>query len=257
MATNNDRRFGLHASVEEHMAVLKVLSKNDNDAITRFWKSNAQGASSQKAMLFNTLAMLDPTRLHGWIASTPVNWWSLTANKNPNQANLDKDYRLSSSVASKYDMIAGGMLNYVHLNNHSVFMDLLVKSPHIFQTSSCRHFMHKWCESLPEKDLTVFQPLLVEQPSSWYVTNPQRVLMLTEPPTAKTQELMMSAALAKDGVTHPLLEARYPGFNGCVHVMHGMLSDTKQKKAYLRQWLTTFKEDHPGVDSLTLPTDLF
>lgn len=238
------------------MVILKVLAKNDNEAITRFWKTNANMAAGQKAMLFNTLVMLDPKRLHSWIASTPLNWWSYIPNKSADPKNLDKDLRLSNSMAAKYDQIAGGMLNYVHLNNPSVFMDLLVQSPHIFQTSSCRHFMHKWCEGLPEKDLAVFQPLLVEQPATWYVTNPQRILMLTQPPTAKTQELMLSAALAKEGVTHPLLEERFPGFHSCVQVMHGMLTDTKQKKAYIRQWFNNQAlESGGGAPTLELPAD--
>lgn len=219
---DNKQRFGLSTSVEEHMAILKVLAKNNNDAISRFWKGTSSEASAQKAMLFHTLAMLDPQRLHAWIASTPLSWWQASTSTPP---------------GNRYDSIAGGMLHYLHHENRPVFMELIDKSPHIFQSPSCRFYMAEWCADLQPEDLEIFQPLLTAQPSSWYATHPSRIHWLLRPSGTREEELMLSAAIAENGVVHPLLEAKYPGIQTCAHVAHGMFNETKQKKQFIRKWM--------------------
>ena len=180
--------------------MLGVLTKNDNEAIDRCWKGTN---NDRKVMLFHTLAMLDPERLHTWIATTPVTWWEV-------QPKVPKEH---ASIQSRYNMIAGGMLHHLHLANHGVFMDLFSKSPHVFNTESCRHYMSDWCQTMRPEDLTTFQGLLALQPPSWYTTEPQRVMLLTSAESHPQQEAMLAAATAKNGVVHPLLEKSTPGSN--------------------------------------------
>lgn len=230
------------------MAILKVLAKNDNDAISRFWKSNATDANVKKTMLFHTLAMLDPARLHAWIASTPVFWWEQEKKAKP-----APDGSATSTPGNRYDSIAGGMLHYLHQDNRPVFMELLQKSPHLFKSQSCRFYMDEWCKDLKPEDLEIFQPLLATQSSSWYVTHPWRINLLLAAPGHREDELMLSAAIAADGVMHPAFEAKYPGVQACVHVAHGMFNDTKQKKQFIRKWFMALNGPQKDVLTLDLP----
>ena len=235
------KRFGLPSSVEDHLAMLGVLTKNDNKAIDRCWKGTNN--NDRKVMLFHTLAMLDPERLHTWIATTPVTWWEV-------QPKVPKEH---ASIQSRYNMIAGGMLHHLHLANHGVFMDLLSKSPHVFKTESCRHYMSDWCQTMRPEDLTTFQGLLALQPPSWYTTEPQRVMLLTSAESHPQQEAMLAAATAKNGVVHPLLEKKYPGIQSYIGVVHSMLGDTKQKKAFLRKWMVNQVGPQAPVVEFALP----
>ena len=47
------KRFGLPSSVEDHLAMLGVLTKNDNEAIDRCWKGTNN--NDRKVMLFHTV----------------------------------------------------------------------------------------------------------------------------------------------------------------------------------------------------------
>ncbi len=67
-----DKKFGLPGIVSEHAAMLAVIAKNSNEALSGFWK-NAQ--STAKVMLFHHLALTNPDRLHAWLGTTPVEWW--------------------------------------------------------------------------------------------------------------------------------------------------------------------------------------
>ena len=112
--TNNKKRFGLSVAVEDHMTVLKVLAQNDNEVISRFWKSDAGDANNKRTMLFHTLAMLDSERLHAWIATTPVSWW-IRQKEDPSAPSATT----TMSLCDRYDTIAGGMLQYLYLDNQS------------------------------------------------------------------------------------------------------------------------------------------
>lgn len=225
------------------MAVLRVLAKNDNDAITRLWKNPNSDGTEKKAMLFHTLAMLDPERLHAWIATTPVSWWE-------SHTGVPKEH---TSVQGRYNMIAGGLLHHLYLANRPVFMELLKKSPHVFKADSCRYYMNDWCQTLAPAELETFQNLLAVQPPSWYTTSPQRVLLLKSANSHAVQEAMLAAATAKDGVVHPLLEKKYPGIGAYIDVVHSMLGDTKQKKAFLRKWMVEQVGPQAPRMELTLP----
>lgn len=250
MATSdNKKRFGLSTSVEDHMAVLKVLAKNDNEAISRFWKSNATDANAKKTMLFHTLAMLDPQRLHAWIASTPASWWEQSKRAAPTSPGGSTQ----SPPGNRYDSIAGGMLQYLYQDNRPVFIELLQKSPHLFKSTSCRYYMDEWCKDLQPAELEIFQPLLATQSSSWYVTHPWRIHLLLKNEGPREDELMLSAAIAANGVMHPAFEAKYPGVQACVHVAHGMFNDTKQKKQFVRKWLVGLNGPQNEVLTLDLP----
>ena len=227
------------------MAVLKILSKNDNEAISRFWKSNASDGDNKRTMLFHTLAMLDVERLHAWIASTPTTWWD----RQKERASKDTD-NANAGLPERYNTIAGGMLQYLHLENRPVFMELLEKSPHLFKSQTCRYYMDEWCKNLSPVELQHFQPLLATQASSWYVTNPERIKFLLINNGPREDELMLSAAVSENGVMHPLLEAKYPGAQSCVLVAHGMFSDTKQKKQFLRKWMLS--QNGPQKETLVL-----
>lgn len=244
--TDHKKRFGMSTSVEDHMAILRVLAKNDNDAISRFWKSDAGDAHAKKTMLFHTLAMLDAPRLHAWIASTPPEWWTFAKREKPGSVGGSS----KNHPGNRYDNIAGGMLQYLHEANKKAFIDLLQKFPVMFQSPTCRHYMEDWCQDLSPEHLKFFQPLLASQSSSWYVTNPLRINLLLDAPGPREDELMLSAAIAKDGVMHPLFEKKYPGMQACVHVAHGMLGDTKQKKQFIRQWMHS--QNGPQKEALTL-----
>ncbi len=240
---NESKRFGLPSSVEDHMAMLRVLAKNDNDAITRLWKNPNSDGCEKKAMLFHTLAMLDPKRLHAWIATTPVSWWEA-------HTGVPKEH---TSVQSRYNTMAGGLLHHLYLANRAVFMELLTQSPQVFKADTCRHYMDDWCKTLAPAELETFQGLLAIQPPSWYTTTPQRVMLLTSANSQALQEAMLAAATAKDGVVHPLLEKKYPGIGAYIGVVHSMLGDTKQKKAFLRKWMVGQVGPQAPVMQLELP----
>lgn len=124
------------------MAILKVLAEHDNDALSVFWKSNSADIGAKKTMLFHTLAMLDPTRLHAWIASTPRAWWSQDSSKPTKKTTTTTNaaYALPS-MSDRYNSIAGGMLQYLHQENRPVFMELLEKSPYLFNSPTCRIYL--------------------------------------------------------------------------------------------------------------------
>lgn len=254
MIKNSEKNhFGLSAAVGSHMAMLKILAKNDNDAISVFWKSNSADIGAKKAMLFHTLAMLDPTRLHAWIASTPHAWWSPDNSKPTAQTTTKTNAAyVSLSISDRYNSIAGGMLQYLHQENRSVFIELFEKSPHLFNSPSCRFYLDKWCKDLAPHHLEKFQPLLATQPSSWYTTNPWRVSLLTSTTGPREENLMLAAAVAENGVLHPLLEEKYPGVGTCISLGHGLMVDTKQKKRFLRNWLVNQMGPHNNAMKLEL-----
>lgn len=228
------------------MEVLKVLSKNDHAAISECWKSAAAGSSAKKVMLFHTLAMLDPERLHAWIASTPVDWWDIEANRGFTIAEL------SASIAGRYEYIAGGLLHYLHLENRTVFLQLLEKSPQLFKSATCKSYMDEWCKDLSPAELVHFQPMLATQPAGWYVTAPWRINLLLPTDNRRELELMLAVAVAENGMIHPTLEEKFPGAEACICVAHGMFTDTKQKKNFLRNWM--FSEH--GLQKETLVLEL-
>ena len=243
---NENNHFGLSASVRSHMTILKVLAKNENDAISAFWKSNSVDMSAKKTMLFHTLAMLDSARLHAWIASTPQAWWSQDNSKKTTTAYVPP------SISDRYNLIAGGLLHYVYQENRSVFIELLEKSPYLFKSSTCSAYLDKWCKDLAPKQLEEFQALLATQPPSWYKAHPWRVNLLTSTASHKEEKLMLAAAVAEHGVMHPLLEEKYPGLQTCISVGHGLMTDTKQKNKFIQNWLVNQMGPYKNAVALDL-----
>lgn len=255
MGQNSEKNhFGLSASVGSHMAILKVLAKNDNEAISVFWKSNSADIGAKKTMLFHTLAMLDPKRLHAWVASTPHAWWGLDNSKPTKKTTTTTNATYATpSVSDRYNSIAGGMLQYLHHENRPVFMELLEQSPHILKSPSCRFYLDQWCKDLAPTHLEEFQPLLATQPSSWYITHPWRVSLLTSATGPREDDLMLAAATAENGVLHSLFEAKYPGLRACISVVHGLMVNTKQKNRFIRNWLVNQTGPHNNAMTLELP----
>lgn len=187
-------------------------------------------------MLFHTLAMLEPERLHEWIATSPASWWAEGPKK-------DKVY-------TKFSDVAGLILNHIFKADASVFKDLVERHPHLLESnSSCRFFVSDWCEHLAKEgleQLEPFQSLLLSQPMSWYVTKPERIHYLnSEIPIERlteTRGYMVAAAVADNGVFHSKLKDEFPGIEGYVAMLHSMLRTTKDKKAQLNHWM---KENVP------------
>ena len=113
--------------------------------------------------------------------------------------------------------------------------------------------MTEWCNDLPTEHLQQFQKSLLKQPASWYVTKPSRINFLLSAEGPRETKLMLAAALAMNGETHPLLEAKFPGIDSCIVVVNAMMGDTKEKNAYLRSWLNKNASSNNEVFSLELP----
>ena len=245
-----DKKFGLPGIVSEHAAMLAVIAKNSNEALSGFWK-NAQ--STAKVMLFHHLALTNPDRLHAWLGTTPVEWWKGSPQK-AKSADEAKPAKGVASIQGKYDTISGGMLHILFLNSPTTFLDLLTRQTHLFQTSGVRYYMAIWCESLTPQQREPFQELLLSQPVSWYSTTPGRILLLNTINSPKHLELALAAALASPDYTiHPMLETMAPGITGCITIANAMLQDTKQKKAYVRNWMQGQDKPATPTEPLDLP----
>lgn len=224
-------KYGLPISVNTTMGILSVLVKKDNnEALNRFWKHTQSSTDYEsRASMFLTLAMLDPERLFVWLKETPSSWWIRgTENK---------------SIHDKFYNISGNVLQHLFVHAATVFFELLDKHKELFESPSCRYYLNDWCAYASPIQLGMLQQNLLSQPLSWFVTRPERVLFLNmehydAPMKKRAHEHILGAALAQHAVYHPSLNTDFPGIEGFVALLNGMVDTTKEKKKYLRTWMS-------------------